>query len=161
MIADSSTLAMPSITSPSLGIRSPASQTTRSSTLRSAEGTSRSPPSAISRALVSWRLRRSAAAWALPRPSATASARLAKTTVAHSQTTISQAKAEGCAIARPVDSAAPTSTTNITGLRIIVRGSSLAQAAGSWVTSIRGSSRPAPTRGACGASGATVWVVIG
>ncbi len=162
VIADSSTLAMPSITSPSLGIRSPASHTTRSSTLSSAEGTSRSPPSTISRAFVSWRLRRKAAAWALPRPSATASARLAKMTVAHSHTTISQAKVEGWTTASTVDSAAPTSTTNITGLRIIVRGLSLAPAAGSWVTSIRASSSPAPTRGApCGASGATVWVVIG
>ncbi len=146
VMADSSTLAMPSITSPSLGIRSPASQTTRSSTWRSAAGTRRSPSGTSTRALVSWRLRRRVAAWALPRPSATASARLAKITVAHSQITVSQANAEGWTTARPVESAAPTSTTNITGLRVIVRGSSLAQAAGSWVASIRTSSSPAPTR---------------
>ena len=38
------------------------------------------------RAVVSVRVRRSVSAWALPRPSATASARLAKSTVAHSHT---------------------------------------------------------------------------
>ena len=44
----------------------------------------------------------------------------------------------------------------------VAEGRGKAQAAGSWVSSIRGSSRPAPTRGApCCASGATVWVVIG
>ena len=66
--------------------------------------------------MVSVLARRSVAAWALPRPSATASARLAKTTVSHSQTTIDQANTLGSVIARTVESTAPTSTTNITGL---------------------------------------------
>ena len=39
----------------------------------------------VRRATVSVRIARSASAWALPRPSASASARLAKTTVSHSQ----------------------------------------------------------------------------
>jgi hypothetical protein len=47
------------------------------------------------RATVSRLVRRSVSAWALPRPSATASARLAKTTVSHKKTTIVQLKA-GC-----------------------------------------------------------------
>ncbi len=42
------------------------------------------------RAVVSVLARRSVSAWALPRPSATASARLAKITVSQSQTTIDQ-----------------------------------------------------------------------
>ena len=42
------------------------------------------------RAIVSRLARRSVSAWALPRPSATASARLANTTVTHSQTTMVQ-----------------------------------------------------------------------
>ena len=83
VIADSSTDAMPSITVPSPGITSPASTTTRSP--RASSDAARVPPSA-SRAVVSERIVRSAAAWARPRPSASASARLAKTTVSHSQT---------------------------------------------------------------------------
>ena len=54
------------------------------------------------RAVVSCRARRSVCAWALPRPSATASARLAKTTVSQSQTVIDQANTVGCATARTV-----------------------------------------------------------
>ena len=64
---------------------------------------------------------RSVAAWALPRPSATASARLAKTTVSQSQTTMAQAKNDGSTIARTVVNTAPTSTMNMTGLRHSVR----------------------------------------
>ena len=73
---------------------------------------------------------RSVAAWALPRPSATASARLAKTTVSHSQTVIAQANTDGSITARTVVKTAPTSTMNITGLRHSVRGSSLRTASG-------------------------------
>ena len=51
------------------------------------------------RATVSRLVRRSVSAWALPRPSATASARLANTTVSHSQTTIVQLKIDGLVIA--------------------------------------------------------------
>ena len=82
VMADSSTEAMPSMISPSEGIRSPASQTTRSPLARVGRGTSSSVPSGSRRrASVSERIRRSVSAWALPRPSAIASAKLAKTTV--------------------------------------------------------------------------------
>ncbi len=81
---------------------------------------------------------RSVSAWALPRPSATASARLAKTTVSQSQTTISQANQDGSTIARTVLHTAPISTMNITGLRHSVRGSSLRSASGSDFHSIFG-----------------------
>ena len=50
-------------------------------------------------AIVSARVRRSASACALPRPSATASAKLANTTVNQSQTAISHANTLGSAIA--------------------------------------------------------------
>jgi hypothetical protein len=83
VIADSSTDAMPSTTVPSPGITSPASTTTRSPRRSSLAG--RSVPSAR-RAAVVVRIARSDAACALPRPSATASARLPNTAVSHSQT---------------------------------------------------------------------------
>ena len=81
-------------------------------------------------------------ACALPRPSATASARLAKITVSHSHTTISQANQDGSTIARTVLHAAPISTMNMTGLRHSVRGLSLRSASGIDFHSIFGSSRP-------------------
>ena len=49
--------------------------------------------------MVSRLVLRSVSACALPRPSATASARLAKTTVSQSQTTIVQLKIDGLVIA--------------------------------------------------------------
>ena len=83
-------------------------------------------------AVVSLRVRRSVSAWALPRPSAIASAKLANSTVNHSHTATSAAKTFSCAVLLPrsrtnriVVSAEPISTMNITGLRTIVRGSSL------------------------------------
>ncbi len=85
---------------------------------------------------------RSVSACALPRPSATASARLAKITVSHSHTTISQANQDGSTMARMVLHAAPISTMNMTGLRHSVRGLSLRSASGSDFHSILGSSRP-------------------
>ncbi len=85
VIADSSTDAIPSITVPSPGITSPASTRT-TSPLRSSDA-ARSEPSSR-RAMVSERMVRSVAACALPRPSASASARLAKITVSHSQIAI-------------------------------------------------------------------------
>ena len=45
-----------------------------------------------------------------------------------------------------VEKTAPTSTTNMTGLRIMTRGSSFRRASGSEVTSIFGSSNPPATR---------------
>src|SRR6266480_2312105 len=91
VIADSSTEATPSMTSPSLGIRSLVSTNTRSPDLRTVASTSsklREFAACRRLALVSVRVRRSASAWALPRPSATASAKLANSTVNQSQTVI-------------------------------------------------------------------------
>ena len=88
VIADSSTEAMPSMTVPSLGITSPDSQTTMSPLRSEGAGTLSSLPSVRRRAMVSLRVLRSAAACALPRPSATASAKLAKSTVNQSQSAI-------------------------------------------------------------------------
>ena len=82
-------------------------------------------------AWLSVRVLRSDSAWALPRPSATASAKFANSTVNHSHTMIWKVKPR---LAPPVTrsrrkitvvSAATISTTNITGLLIITRGSSL------------------------------------
>ena len=98
-MADSSTEAMPEMMSPSPGMSCPASTTTTSPSLRSEDGTSMmatdnerasgSPFSSYPRtrwAGVVVRVLRSASAWALPRPSATASARFANSTVAHRHT---------------------------------------------------------------------------
>ena len=131
VIADSSTEAMPSITSPSLGIRSPASTRTISPCFSSGAGTDCQFTAfcAASRlAPVSVRARRNVAACALPRPSATASAKLANSTVTHSQRTICKSNPTCAApVARSrsritVVSAATTSTTNITGFLISTRG---------------------------------------
>ena len=87
-------------------------------------------PAGSRRAIVSCLARRRVSAWALPRPSATASARLAKTTVSQSQTVISQANTLGARSASTVVKTEPTSTMNITGLRHSVRGSSLRERLG-------------------------------
>ena len=88
------------------------------------------------RATVSVRIARSVSAWALPRPSASASARFAKTTVSHSQTVTVKVNHAGSSpppsgpppktwISQAmVVMTAPISTTNITGLRTCTRGSS-------------------------------------
>jgi hypothetical protein len=142
VIADSSTLAMPSMTSPSPGMRSPASATTMSPSLSSVAGMATSRPSLSSRATASCLAARSAAACALPRPSATASARLAKTTVSQSQTVMVQASTLESTMDSTVVKTAPTSTMNMTGLRHRERGSSLTSASGSDLHSCWGSSRP-------------------
>src|SRR5579883_2041784 len=128
------TEATPSMTSPSLGMRSPASTSTTSPGLSEVPGTcshSRPPP-VSSFAMVSVLVLRRLAACALPRPSATASAKFAKSTVNHSQRLIWKAKPR---LPPPVTrslrkssvvSAATISTTNITGLRQSVAGLSLA-----------------------------------
>src|SRR6202034_2025617 len=80
------------------------------------------------------RVLRNDSACALPRPSATASAKFANSTVNHSHRMIWKVKprlAPDVARSRrkiTVVSAATTSTTNITGFLIISRGSSLANA---------------------------------
>src|ERR1700735_1348766 len=133
VIADSSTEATPSITSPSEGMMSPTSTNTMSPALSDRPGTlvnRLSVALASFFAMVSVRVLRSASACALPRPSATASAKLAKTTVNQSQIEIWTSNRR---LPRPktksriritVVSAATTSTTNITGFANRVRGSS-------------------------------------
>src|ERR1700736_3545907 len=134
VMADSSIDAMPSITSPSPGTMSPASQTTRSPLCRAVEATFSSRPLTSRRAMLSDRVLRNAAACALPRPSATASAKLANRTVNQSQMVIWPTNSSlllplvaGAPLNRPamntiVVMTEPTSTTNITGLRAIHRG---------------------------------------
>ncbi len=96
VMADSSTDATPSVTSPSDGITSPASQTTRSPLRSSLAATTVSVPSGLSRrASVSERILRSVSAWAFPRPSAMASAKFANMTVSASQTVIEITKTDG------------------------------------------------------------------
>ena len=68
--------------------------------------------------MVSFLVRRRVSACALPRPSATASARLANSTVNHSQIVVTMVNALGWLIANTVDSSEPTHTTNITGFLI-------------------------------------------
>ena len=96
VIADSSTEAMPSTISPSEGMTSPASQTTRSPLCSSPAAIDTSVPSSLSlRAAVSERILRSAAACALPRPSAIASAKFANRTVSASQIVIEITNVDG------------------------------------------------------------------
>ncbi len=130
VIADSSTEAIPSTTVPSPGITWPASTTTRSPLRRLVAGTDSSPFFVTRRAIVSVRPRRRAAACALPRPSAMASAKLAKSSVNQSQSAIWTLKRTSLPRATSRTSSrltriAPTSTTNMTGLRAWTRGSSL------------------------------------
>ena len=160
VIADSSTEAMPSITVPSPGITSPASTTTTSP--RCSCDAAISPP-LRSRALVSERIARSDAACARPRPSASASARLANTTVSHSHT--ATVKVNHAGSSPPPNGAppkswishaivvisAPTSTTNMTGLRTCTRGSSLVNECPIAGHRIWGVNRDFEPRGACGA----------
>ena len=101
VIADSSTEAMPSTISPSEGMRSPASQTTRSPWPASTPRPSPRRRRRARRASVSARIRRSVSACALPRPSAIASAKLANTTVRNSQIVIDQVKIPGGRWPRP------------------------------------------------------------
>ena len=91
VMANSLTVAMPLTTSPSPGMTSPACTTTRSPLRKvAAETICQDAASMLDtlRAWVSVLVRRRLAAWALPRPSATASAKLANSTVNHSQAAI-------------------------------------------------------------------------
>ena len=131
VIADSSTVAAPSSTSPSAAMISLASTTNRSPLRKLALGTRSSlPPSSRRRAVESDFVRRRASACALPRPSATASAKFAKSTVnqSHAEMAKSNPAVPVCWTAsrmkKNVVTAAPTSTTNMTGLRACQRGSS-------------------------------------
>ena len=158
--ADSSTVATPSMTSPSPGMRSPASTTTTSPARRLPLGTSstgrvisppvetRSAAPAMRRAVVvCWRVRRLAAC-ALPRPSATASARVPKSTVSHSHSVMETENSDGSSTVATVVTTAPTSTTRSTGLSISSRGLILASARRKGtVTGVPPRSGRAPGRG--------------
>ena len=127
------------MTSPSLGIRSPVSTSTRSPCLSAAASTrlnARDWAASMRFALVSVRVRRRVSAWALPRPSATASAKLANSTVNHSQTVIWPENSALLPTTLPpptkrsrrkntVVSTETISTQNMTGFLTRVRGSSL------------------------------------
>lgn len=150
VMAASLTEATPSITSPSEGMSSPASTMTTSPGRRSSDGTrskAARPPGSRSRfATMSVRVALRLAAWALPRPSATASAKLAKRSVNQSQRTIWKLKPRFSPPAarsrrkRIVVRIAITSTTNITGFRTMSRGSSFATAEPRAGTTISGAS---------------------
>jgi hypothetical protein len=125
VMADSSTEAMPWMISPSEGTISPAETTTTSPLVRADDGTSSMPPSSLRRlAMVSARVLRRVAAWALPRPSAIASAKLANRTVNHRKAATSPLNTFSSEVDEPMSrknrivvSTLPTSTTNMTGLR--------------------------------------------
>ena len=130
VMADSSTEATPSITSPSPGMVSPASTSTTSPRRRSSAGSLFHglpyPGSSCFLANTVFFRPLSAAACALPRPSAIASAKLANSTVNHSQRVMARMKP---GVSTPCGSPWPTSawrksplvrrlpsqTTNITG----------------------------------------------
>ena len=144
--ADSSTEAMPSMISPSAGITSPASQTTRSPARRSGAGRGSSTSFGPSRrAIVVVRVLRRLSACALPRPSASASAKFANSTVSHSQIAIWSSNATRVPWAMstascPVTSTETTQTERITGLRRSARGSSLRTESSRAARAIVGSS---------------------
>ena len=133
VMADSSTLAMPSMISPSLGMISPALTTHSSPTSSAVLARSSIVPSGRrTRAVVSERVWRSASACAFPRPSAIASAKFANSTVNQRNratrpvnTFWSDEDELKSFTNKTVVSTDPTPTTNMTGLRISVRGFSL------------------------------------
>ena len=150
VIAASLTEATPSITSPSDGMRSPVSTSTTSPFLSWVAGTVChlvSETSASRLATVSVLALRRVAAWALPRPSATASAKFANSTVNQSQRLIWKEKPSPPApvtrsrMKRTVVRVATTSTVNITGLRTMRRGSSFLKASRTAGPRIFGSPR--------------------
>src|SRR6267378_4372208 len=131
VIADSSTEATPSMTSPSPGTSSLAVTTTTSPERSFALGTVSVVPFGSKRlATVSDLALRSVSACALPRPSAMASAKFANSTVNQSQSVICKLNAKLCFSRNnsAVVTTLPTSTTNMTGFFIMVRGSSLTAA---------------------------------
>ena len=156
VIALSSTDAIPSITSPSAGMTSPACTKIRSPRRRSSACTVRQGALACGSlnffAHTVARILRRLAAWALLRPSASASAKLANSTVNHNHSEtarMNQADASPFPTSACTNSAAvsrlPTHTTNITGLRHCWRGESL---------------RHAPTNASpvsCGSNRGNVW----
>lgn len=133
VIADSSTDATPSTTSPSAGITSPASTSTTSPRRRSAAVVMRIGDFGCGSlsffAITSFFALRSDAACAFERPSASASAKFANSTVNQSHSAIARMKPAGasaCPVSAAIHSTVvrmlPTYTQNITGLRNCVRG---------------------------------------
>ena len=139
VIADSSTVAAPLTTSPSPGIVSPAHTTTMSPGRRSAAGTSSMLPSSRrTRPTAAVFAERSASACALPRPSATASARFANTTVRNSQIASENTNTLGLKKPTMIVMSAPISTINMTGVRTMCAGFNLRSACGSALARERG-----------------------
>ena len=134
VIADSSTDATPSVTSPSPGIIWPAETRTMSPTRSCALETSWTSPRCTRYAVVSDLTWRSASACAFPRPSAIASAKFANSTVNQSHSVICRSKLKWprwvtlFSTSSTAVSTLPISTTNMTGLRAMVRGFSLRRA---------------------------------
>ena len=136
VIVDSSTVAMPSTTSPSAAMISPAVQTMRSPIFSSLLDTDTSRPSTSRRADVLVRIRRSSSACALPRPSAIASAKFANRQVNHSQRQIWRLKLEKSTNSQRVVKIEPSHTTNMTRFLISSRGFSFFKASiTAWRTS--------------------------
>ena len=103
VMTDSSTVAMPSITSPSPGMMSPVSHSTTSPQRSSEAATDSILPFAAQRlAIVSVLVLRSVSACALPRASAMASAKFANSTVNHSQMAIWKLESDAPAAAERV-----------------------------------------------------------
>ena len=172
VMADSSTVAMPSTTSPSDGMISPAVTTTTSSRSRIAELTVSIEPSALRRrAVVSLRVLRSVSAWALPRPSATASAKLANNTVNQRKRATTPENTFSCVVLDPrsfrkrtVVSTLPIRTTNMTGFLACTRGciflrlSTIAERAISALNSCA-DSLPASSGGSSGVASVSTAVI--
>ena len=129
VIAASLTEATPAMTSPSAGINSPVATIT-SSPLRNCAAGRVCPVG--KRANRSDLAARSEAAWARPRPSANASAKVPNSTVNHNQTISWSWKLSGSPLPpmsiSTVSSAATTAVVNSTGLRISCAGVSLRKA---------------------------------
>src|SRR6202158_586095 len=131
VIADSSTEATPSRISPSEGMNSPVETSTRSPARSFELGIFSIRPLSSGRlASVSERALRSVSACALPRPSAIASAKFANSTVNHSHNVICRLNLNALPPRNnnTVVMTLPTSTTNMTGLPIILRGFSFRNA---------------------------------
>ncbi len=129
-MADSSTDATPAVISPSDGMNSPAETRTMSPVLSFELGICSVEPSLERRrAMVSDRALRRVSAWALPRPSAMASAKFANSTVNQSQSVICRLNLKAAPPLKrsTVVMTLPISTTNMTGLPIILRGSSFSK----------------------------------
>src|SRR5580704_12758409 len=139
---------MPSMTSPSPGMSSPASQDTTSPARKAEAVTSSTLPDEVSRlASASVLVLRRLSACALPRASAIPSAKFANNTVNQSQSAICTPNFRPAApvntsrTTNTVVSKAPTSTTNITGFFARVTGFNLTKDARTARLTISGSNK--------------------